>query len=210
MGEAGLFCSSKECCNFIPVDDSPESTDVIRAAILVIEVIGVLPDIESKDGGGTTASCSGAHEWIVLIWCGGDGEGFVCFDHEPCPARAETCGACLGKSFLEGIKRSKGSIDGCSEIARWRGGTAWSDDLPEVTVIDVATSVVADGTADVFWHGCKVGDQIHSGFVFDTCFASDGVVEVGDVGLVMLAMVDFHGASIDVWFESVVVVTEGG
>ena len=36
--------------NFVPVDDIPERTDVVGASILVIQVIGMFPDIETKNG----------------------------------------------------------------------------------------------------------------------------------------------------------------
>src|SRR5450755_3583926 len=34
----------------VPVHDVPERGDIIRPAVLVVEIIGVLPDIEAEDG----------------------------------------------------------------------------------------------------------------------------------------------------------------
>ena len=38
-------------------------------------------------------------------------------------------------------------------------------------------------------------------FAFEVRFAGDGGVEVGDVGVVVLAMVDLHGLGVDDGFE---------
>lgn len=35
----------------LPVNDVPDSLEVVRTHILVLEVVGVLPDINTKDGG---------------------------------------------------------------------------------------------------------------------------------------------------------------
>jgi len=53
----------------VPVDYVPESSDVVWAAILVVEVIGVLPDIESKNGLATTGPSKFSHEGVVLVGC---------------------------------------------------------------------------------------------------------------------------------------------
>ena len=36
---------------FIPVYHVPEAFDVVWATVLITEVVGVLPDVESEDGG---------------------------------------------------------------------------------------------------------------------------------------------------------------
>jgi len=44
----------------VPVDDVPPGVDVFWAPIEVLQVIGVLPDIESQNGNHATV-----HQWIV-------------------------------------------------------------------------------------------------------------------------------------------------
>ena len=56
----------------IPVDDFEEGCDVIWATVLVVEVVGVLPDVESEDRWATTCVCKFTHEWVVLVWGGAD------------------------------------------------------------------------------------------------------------------------------------------
>jgi hypothetical protein len=53
-------------------------------------------------------------------------------------------------------------------------------------VVHIATRVVADGVADVFRDGGEVRDQLGGGFRFKLWFAGDGVVEIGDVCLMVL------------------------
>lgn len=48
-----------------PVDHVPESADVFRTAVLVLEVVGVFPHVEAEDGNHGLARCS-LHERVVL------------------------------------------------------------------------------------------------------------------------------------------------
>lgn len=57
--------------DLVPVDDIPESGNVLRATVLVLEVVGMLPYIEAKDGGSGLFDNTG-HEGILLVLGGGD------------------------------------------------------------------------------------------------------------------------------------------
>lgn len=41
-----------------PVDHVPEGADVLRPAVLVLEVVGVLPHVEAEDGEHSRAGCA--------------------------------------------------------------------------------------------------------------------------------------------------------
>jgi hypothetical protein len=52
--------------DLVPVYDIPPSTDVFRSAVLVFQVIGVLPDIQTKDWELDFISDT-LHERIILV-----------------------------------------------------------------------------------------------------------------------------------------------
>ena len=74
----------------------------------------------------------------------------------------------------------------------------------------MAAAVVADDAADVFRNGIQILDQVFDGFVRELGFVLEGVVDVGDVSLVMLGVMDFHRARIDMRLERVVGVGQFG
>ena len=59
-------CRRVTFANSVPVDQVEERPDVIWAAVLIVQVVGVLPDIQPKDGGATF------HQWAVLVGCAFD------------------------------------------------------------------------------------------------------------------------------------------
>ena len=73
----------------VPIDDIPECGYVVRSAILIIQVVGVFPNIETDDGGSRDVG-DAFHERGILIWGGGYGEGAVGLLDEPSPARTES------------------------------------------------------------------------------------------------------------------------
>src|SRR5262245_17089221 len=47
---AGLFLGGVEAAgHLVPVDGVPPGGDVVGAAVLIVEVVGVLPDVEAED-----------------------------------------------------------------------------------------------------------------------------------------------------------------
>src|SRR6478736_5919040 len=65
-----------------PVHHVPPRRDVIRPLVLVLQVVGVLPDVESED------RLLAFHERIVLVGRAGDRQ-LPALVHEPRPTRAE-------------------------------------------------------------------------------------------------------------------------
>lgn len=43
-----LGCTVEPLCHILPVDNIPNGLDVVGANILVLEVVGMLPDINAK------------------------------------------------------------------------------------------------------------------------------------------------------------------
>merc|ERR1719240_2202443 len=71
--------------DLVPVDHVEEGTDVLRAPVLVLEVVGVLPDVDAHDGHEAVA----IHEGVVLVGSGDDRDGAVLGNREPGPSRTE-------------------------------------------------------------------------------------------------------------------------
>jgi len=67
----------------------------------------------------------------------------------------------------------------------------------------VAATVIADGGADFLRNGVQVLEQVFDREFLQVGIIGQSLVELGDVGLVMLAMVDFHGLGIDVRLQRV-------
>src|ERR1039458_4856185 len=67
-------------------------SEIIRALVLVFQIIGVFPDIRADDGLAFAAGHGVAHEGIVLVRRGDDLQLAV-VRHQPDPAAAETSDA---------------------------------------------------------------------------------------------------------------------
>src|SRR5690606_3341212 len=116
---------------------------------------------------------------------GTDGEFLVTVDIEPGPAGAETRGGGLGELFLELVEAAEGRVDRLGEFAL-RGATfAGADNRPEEGVVGVAAAVVTNRAADGFRNLGEVGDQIADALGGVHAGVGEGLVHVGDVGLVM-------------------------
>ena len=68
-----------------PVDDVPPSLKIFRPAILVFQVVGVFPNVQTEEG------LAAVHDGVVLIGRGFDGE-FAVANEQPSPAGAEALG----------------------------------------------------------------------------------------------------------------------
>ena len=75
--------------------------------------------------------------------------------------------------------------------------------------LDVAAAVVADDAADVFGDGVEVVDEVIGRFGGQIGVVGQRAVDVGDVGLVVLVVVQLHGRCVDKGLERGVVVGKG-
>ena len=179
-----------------PVDDLPDGAEVLSLAVLVLEVVGVLPGVNSEEG--LEVASNG-----VLVGSGDDGQSAsVLILDEPGPARALDSSKGSVGLLLEGVERAKVFVDGSHELTLGLTTTALavgSKVLPEEGVVDVTTTVEVEkrslsssglGVALVVSLGEGVGS----------------VVEAGDVGLVVLGVVKLHDLTRDVRLKSAVVV----
>ncbi len=75
--------------DLIPVDHVPPGVKVLGAAVLILEIVGVLPNIVAHDRVQTV------HKWAVLVGSGDDLEFAILVEHEPRPSRAEALNASI-------------------------------------------------------------------------------------------------------------------
>ena len=83
------------CANGVPVNHAPKRLEIIRAAVLVLEIIGMLPNIAAKN------RRSAFHQRCVLISRVTNTESAVGLDAQPRPTAAKLCGARGFEFFLE-------------------------------------------------------------------------------------------------------------
>src|ERR1700730_13865135 len=78
----------------VPVEGVEPGGDVVRPLVLVLEVVGVLPDVDAEDGG------QALHVWAVLVGVALDGHLAVLVDDQPGPSAAELTQARLLELLL--------------------------------------------------------------------------------------------------------------
>ena len=193
----------------IPVEDVPPGFEVIGAAVLVVEVVGMFPHIESEDGLAFDAGDSFAHGGVVLV-CGRTDLEFALVDDQPDPAGAEATGACGLELLFEVFDAAERCDDGFGEFAFGSSASVGREQLPEKAVVHVAAAVVANRVPDGVGHSGEIGDEGVGGFCGEIWRGFEGLVEVIDVGFVVTAVMDFHRLRIDVRLERSVCVRECG
>ncbi len=81
-----------------PIDNSPQGFQVSSATVLVIEIVGVLPNVISEDGTETVGN------GVIGAGVLADGQRAGRIRLEPDPAGAEEGGAFLHEFSLEGVE----------------------------------------------------------------------------------------------------------
>src|SRR6266446_2315273 len=193
-----LYAASVILGDRVPVHHVPPGFDIIGPAVLVVEVIRVLPDIHAEN------RLVAFHEWTVLVGRRDDLELAALVFDQPRPATAEAADASGGEFFLERVETAKRGLDILGQLTFRVAAGFRAQDLPKEGMIGVSAPVVAHDCTDVVRHSLQIADQVFDGFLFEIAFAFDRVVDVGDVSLVMLGMMDLHRARVDVRFERVV------
>src|SRR5690348_9883523 len=108
MEEGGLFRATcalmsahalgKAFGDLVPVDDIPPGRQILWAPVLILQIVGMLPDIVAHYGVETV------DEWAVLVGRRGDRELAIRADDQPRPAGAEAFGARVIERRLELIE----------------------------------------------------------------------------------------------------------
>src|SRR3989344_154261 len=89
--------------DLLPVDHFPERRDVVRALVLICEIVRMLPHVEPEDRYAAASRDLFAHERGILIR-GRTARRRPAVDNQPRPARAEAVGSGIVECFLECIE----------------------------------------------------------------------------------------------------------
>jgi len=101
-----MYILRKSLLRSLPVKDVPDRLEVLGLAVLVLEVIGVLPSIDAQNGGKL------ANNWVLVgVGLDRDAAGVVVL-HEPCPAAALDAGKGSVEGALELGEGAVGVLDG--------------------------------------------------------------------------------------------------
>ena len=175
-GLSGLACEVLR--DEVPVHQVPERFDEFRTSIAVIDVIGVLPNVTGQQ---RLVACS--HRVA-----GTDGarqtEAAVGLLDQPRPAGAEGTDSGLGELFLELVEGAEGRVDGISQRTSRLAAGVRRQAIPEEGVVPDLSGVVEDAAGGGL-------DDAFQVLAFELG-ARDQVVQVGDVGSVMLVVVELE------------------
>src|SRR5450830_1201119 len=163
----------------LPVDQVPERFHILWTHVAVVDVVSVFPDVAGQQrgvaAGQRVAGADGA----------GQGQGTVSLFHQPAPTGTEGADGRLGEFFLELVERTERSVDGFSQRAGWLTAGFWRQAVPVEGVVPDLSGVVEDTARRRF-------DDFFQGLAFELG-ARHQVVQVHDIGVVMLVVVVFQG-----------------
>src|SRR5688572_29975722 len=185
----------------VPIHHVPPRGDVVRTTVLVLQVIGVLPDIETEH------RFLAVHQRIVLVRRAGD-RHLTAVGNQPHPAAAETARPSLAPFRLEIVEAAKRRVDRVGGLARRGAAGVGRHPVPEHAVVPVPAAVVANRRANGFGNAVYAPAQIIDALALQLGRLLEGGIEVGDVRLMMLPVMDLHRLRVDMRLERGVVVWE--
>src|SRR3954468_9217235 len=130
--------------DFVPVHHVPPRLDVVRTAVLVVEIIRVFPDIDAEEW------CVPFHQRAVLVRCRSHLELPALVLDQPGPPAAETLRSSVREFFLERVEAAEGGFDVVAEFPRGFPAFVRAHDLPKEGMVRMPTTIVADNAANVF------------------------------------------------------------
>lgn len=119
----------------LPVDNVPDSREVLGLAVLVLKVVCVLPGVNAEDGAELAD-----HGVLVGVGLDADVAGLHVL-HQPGPAGALDAGEGGVELALQLLERAVGVVDLLGESAGWGLAAALGlgcEVLPEESVVDVS------------------------------------------------------------------------
>jgi acetylornithine deacetylase/succinyl-diaminopimelate desuccinylase-like protein len=158
-----------------------ERLEIVRAAVAIVDVIGVLPHVAAED------RRAAVHQRAFAIGGLGDADLAV-LDGQPGPARAELRDAGLDEVFLHFIDGAEIGDDLLFQFARNLAAAIGLHPLPEMEVVVVLAGIVEEP-------GILAERALHDlfeAFAFQPG-AFEQLIAVVDIGLVVLVVMVFEG-----------------
>src|SRR3989440_2606111 len=141
----------------IPVQGVEPGGHVIGALVLVLQVVGVLPNVDAQDRGHLF------HERAVLVGVALDGKLARAIGHKPRPSAAKLSHCGLLELLLERVVAAECVLQRVGDAAVGVAAAAGTHDRPEDRVVGMAPRVVADHGPDVLGHGVDAPQQVLHG-----------------------------------------------
>src|SRR5579862_207829 len=177
-----------------------ERLEVVRAPVLVVEIVGVLPHVAAEQRRAADDQRVDAVGRLL------DRELAVLVD-QPGPARAELPDARRLELLLELVEAAEGLVDRARDVARRRSAAVRLHHRPEQVVVPRLGGVVED--ADLVVLLPSLADDLLERLVGKRAVA-DQPVQGRVVGLVMLAVMKLERTRRHVGFERVVGIGQRG
>src|SRR5690606_37861755 len=114
------------------------------SAVLVVEVVGMLPYVESEIG--RPLGFGNVHQRVIPIRRGCYGEILVLIYYQPGPAGSKPCSGRIGKLGLEFIEASESAINSLGQSAAGLSTSIGTEYRPEQAMIIMTSAIVADGS----------------------------------------------------------------
>jgi hypothetical protein len=179
LEEIQVTCSAVVSGDEVPVDLAPDRFEVLRAGVAVVDVVGVLPDVDGEQRGlafGERGAGVGGVQQVDTA---------VGVLDQPGPAGAEVGSGGLAEGLLELVEGAELGVDGVGQGAAGLAAAVRAQAVPVEGVVPDLGGVVEDAAGRLF-------DDVFQGQVLELG-AWDQVIQVGDVGLVMFAVVVVDG-----------------
>lgn len=167
----------------MPVDERPEVLEVVRTAVLVVEVVGVLLDVDGQQ------RRQAMTERVIAVLQRQDTQVAIGAHRQENPARTEEQAGGLVHLFDHRAERAKRLFDEQHELARRLLGVVRRGELfEEELVVEHLAGIVGEGSCGRFAHEVAEGHALVLGVLHQ-------LVEFVDVVLEVLAVVVGEGLS---------------
>ena len=163
----------------------------------------MLPHIQPEYGG------EPLHQGAVLVRAAHHLQLAAPIDHQPGPAAAKTAQRRLGKGLSEGFQPTQIPLDRCGQLAVRLAAALRTHHLPEQAVVGVAAAVIAHRPLNLGRQAVDTGKQCLQRQGSQLRQIGQGGIEVGDISLMVTAVMDLHGLCIDMGFQRVISVRKG-
>merc|ERR1712232_1152884 len=127
------------CC--LPVDNIPDSAEVLSLSVLVLEIVSMLPSVNTKQ------RLVLANDRVLVGICLDANVASLCVLDEPCPTAALNASKSSVELLLHVIETAISSVDSLGQLAGWRLSTTLvlrCQVLPEKGVVEVTASMEVD------------------------------------------------------------------
>lgn len=164
----------------------------------MFEIVCMFPDIDTYNRGYSLALGR------ILIRCARYNESIL-IQAQPCPSWSEHAERFGGERLLKSFESPESSIYGFREFPFRISATIWSDDGPEKAMVDMTSEVIDHTLFFINRHFVYVlQKKLFRRIFFEESRTFEEFRIVGDIGRMMLAVMDLHRLSVNMGLQSIV------